>query len=176
MKATKIALTRGLPKTGQTVERMAGDDSTYQAGWWVGKTIATKKKQFAIKGTIPLNVVIDRATGLMWAGNGNQAGGGGGIIRTWANSIDYALALNFGGFTDWRLPNILELLSIVDYSEFSPCVNASFFVNQASLPYWSSTNGEGDPNHRHVVDFAGSEVSRFGVGSSANLRCVRGGL
>ena len=48
-------------------------------------------------------------------------------------------AMGFGGFSDWRIPTIRELVSIVDYDQFNPAINTSYFPNIVSTSYSSST-------------------------------------
>ena len=81
MKAYDKILTRGLPKTGQSVVYSAGDDGTYQSGWWRGKLNANNKVRYIAKTIGGDDVVIDRATSLMWAADGTAAGcGSGGLF------------------------------------------------------------------------------------------------
>ena len=139
MKAKKIALTRGLPKTGQSVEYTAGDDGTYQAGWWLGRTVANNKDRFIAKTIAGDDVVSDRATGLIWGADGDGAGCVNGASDDFAAQIAYANTLTFAGFTNWRVPNIFELLSIMDFSLSNPCIVEPPFSNTYSSGYWSST-------------------------------------
>mgnify|MGYP000052905118 CR=1 FL=1 len=46
----------------------------------------------------------------------------------------------FGGFSDWRVPTIRELLFIVDYDQANPAINTSYFPNTALQCYSSSTS------------------------------------
>ena len=98
--------------------------------------------------------VTDSATGLMWA----QDDSGEGMI--WNDALVYAEDSELAGYTDWRLPNIKELQSIVDYSyspsasdddEVGPAIDTDFFNITAMAPsdtdyetdygyVWSSTN------------------------------------
>jgi hypothetical protein len=49
-------------------------------------------------------------------------------------------ALTKAGKSDWYLPNITELLSLVDYSQVSPAINAAMFPNiRTDNYYWTST-------------------------------------
>ena len=113
---------------------------------------------------------------------------------TWANAFAVHIAgLNagsgFAGHTDWRLPNVKELQSIIDYENSGPAV-ATAFNNSCSSPctvltcsctaaasdYWSSSSYLGDPSRAWLVDFNGGFV---GVGDKTGhprVRAVRGGL
>ncbi len=65
----------------------------------------------------------------------------------WDDTIDNSLALVYAGHDDWRLPNIKELVSIVDYGENAPAIDAAFFPNILDVVYWSSTTSN-DVNTR----------------------------
>lgn len=62
---------------------------------------------------------------------------------TWEEALKYASATKTSGSTDWRLPNIKELQSIVDVALFNPSVSTTFFStinSDAKLKkFWSST-------------------------------------
>jgi len=53
--------------------------------------------------------VTDTSTDLMWQQVSSSS-------KTWKEALVYCEGLNLGGHTDWRLPNIKELQSLVDYS------------------------------------------------------------
>ena len=96
------------------------------------------------------DVVIDNLTGLMWAKNANLPG----ASITWQEALDYVEDMNNDihenfEYTDWRLPNVKELLSLVDYGIYSS-INPSLpsghpFINVAGYWYWSSTSST--PSH-----------------------------
>jgi hypothetical protein len=86
--------------------------------------------------------VTDKASGLMWSKDDSQKS------MNWEEALAYAENSTYGGYDDWRLPNIKELQSIVDYSGSFPALDTSVFnitkiVNEAGntdYPYfWSST-------------------------------------
>jgi hypothetical protein len=60
----------------------------------------------------------------------------------WYDAINACENLDFAGHEDWRLPNINELMSIVDHSRYSPAFDTMFFIPPSDLftPYWSSTS------------------------------------
>jgi hypothetical protein len=79
--------------------------------------------------------ISDLATGLMWM----QQDSGKGL--DWESSLAYAENLEFAGYDDWKLPNIKELQSIVDYSGVYPAINPEFFkVSDKDAYFWTSTS------------------------------------
>jgi VWFA-related protein len=114
--------------------------------------------------------VTDTATGLMW----QQADDG--QARTWQNALSYCEALDLAGQTDWRLPDIRELQSIVDDGRYYPAINSTF--NCQSTFYWSgSTHPDPDwPDWAWYVDFHyGYAYPAKPKSDSHYVRCVRGG-
>jgi len=77
------------------------------------------------------NVVIDYKRKLEWQDNVNPA------AVNWASAISYCEALSFNGSTNWRLPNINELMSVIDFDNTSGVYNNIFTINPDNA--WSST-------------------------------------
>jgi len=132
--ARKFVFTRRLPITGQIISYQAGDDGDYQAGWDIGQRFLPK----TLSGD---DVVIDRATGLMWPQSSNGPGGCNGIAQRWSNAIIWCGLLNFAGFTDWRMPNIVEFFSMYDFSVVGGPVEARDWppFDLTRDPFWTST-------------------------------------
>ncbi|MFI3299485.1 MAG: DUF1566 domain-containing protein [Rikenellaceae bacterium] len=93
--------------------------------------------------------VSDNATGLMWA----KCDNGEGV--EWVEALVFAKESALAGYSDWRLPNVKELQSIVDYSKapssksYEAAIDARFFectptVNEAGDSdfgyYWTGTS------------------------------------
>jgi hypothetical protein len=76
------------------------------------------------------------------------------------------------GHRDWRLPNIRELQSLVDYSRAIPASNVPG-VNSASY-VWSGTTDASDVTRAWFVNFQSGSVSVFGKDSAIQVRAVRG--
>lgn len=80
--------------------------------------------------------VTDEKTGLMWEQSPPSK-----VRFLWADASYIRIAeINkacLGGFTDWRLPTIEELFSIVDYKRHNPAIDPIF----TAIPshYWSIT-------------------------------------
>ena len=81
--------------------------------------------------------------------------------------------LNYGGHSDWRLPSIEELISLVDYSKWGPA--SSIPVTEPSY-YWSATTYANNTGYAWHVFFDAGYVSNYYRKSSAlYVRAVRGG-
>ena len=93
--------------------------------------------------------ITDEATGLMWAQDDSGTGLNWEEALAWVEAQNDA---NYLGHDDWRLPNVKELQSIVDYSRspdttgsaaIDPLFNATAIINEAGdtdYPfYWSNT-------------------------------------
>ncbi len=85
-----------------------------------------------------------------------------------------AVTSGFAGYCDWRLPTIVELMTIVDCSGGPPCVDPAF-GDTASDSYWSSTSYSGDALQAWSVNFIGGNagVSVTLGNSSGTVRAVR---
>ncbi|MBA7609499.1 hypothetical protein ES703_16690 [subsurface metagenome] len=176
MNAEQVILSRGLPKTGEIITTPEGCDGFYQAGWWVGQKEAPYKTRFIAKTIGGDDVVIDLATGLMWAADGNEAGCKNGAAKVWDYALWWPIITAFAGFSDWRVPNVKELMSIVDNGRQNPAIKQLPFSNTVSLGYWTSTTFLPSTDEGWIVHFAEGVVTHKDKDTSYYLRCVRGGL
>jgi hypothetical protein len=99
--------------------------------------------------TVDGDTVHDSRTGLIWTRSTLPGG-----RRNWADAQTAAGACALGGFSDWRLPTIRELLSIVDYERASPAIDQVFECEDSW--YWTGTPYAGSPSAcAWGVDFNG---------------------
>lgn len=84
-------------------------------------------------------------------------------------------AIALCGKTDWRLPKVSELLSIVDYSRKSPAINTDFFPSTGSYEYWSSSSDALDGNFAWQVSFDDGSSVRNRKIFGASIQLVSGG-
>ncbi|MCG8430980.1 MAG: DUF1566 domain-containing protein [Candidatus Omnitrophica bacterium] len=90
--------------------------------------------------------VTDRSTGLMWVQNASAAG----VDGLWQEVVDECANLTHANHSDWRLPNIKEMLSIVDYSVDEGPMDANFFVPPITS-FWTSTSYAADTARALIV-------------------------
>lgn len=176
MDAKQVNLSRLLPKTGAVTPITTGHDGFYQAGWWRGRKIEGNKTRFIAKTIDGDDVVIDRATGLMWPAAGNKAGCFDGGTKSFTDAITYAEGLTFAGFSDWRMPNVFELFSICDMSVYNPQIYTEFFPDCVSNIYWTSTTDSSYTDYGIHIDFDEIGIDGHSKTNEYCLRCVRGGL
>jgi len=117
-------------------------------------------------------IVTDNTTKLQWQDDAL------GDKTTWQSAIDRCEALSLGGFEDWRLPNINELSSLINYGLNSPSI-AVIFQNTASGPYshyWSSTtNYANNSDYAWYVYFDSGAMGSHTKNGNDYVRCVRAG-
>jgi hypothetical protein len=102
------------------------------------------------------------------------------IVSTdnWEDAISVCRNYSLGGYTDWRLPNVNELQSLVNYANYNPAVREGLFQSgYSSGIYWSSTTKVDESNNTWLVDFKdGIPVHRLKTALNPYyVRCVRGG-
>lgn len=92
------------------------------------------------------------------------------------NSMDICRSLAIGGYTDWRLPHVMELMSIVDYGKTAPMINEIYFPGtDSSSYYWASTTCTLDyTSCRWSVRFNTGRVINWSDFNPFYVRCVRG--
>ncbi len=86
---------------------------------------------------------IIQATGLMWAKNGNIAG----KEMSREDAMNWVKNLNYGGYSDWRLPTYTELVIFVKQAGKRPAewFNANGYSNVQASWYWSSAGDRNRP-------------------------------
>ncbi len=124
-----------------------------------------KKEGFADNGD---GTVTDNGTGLMWY----QTTAG---PMTWTGALDYCETLDAAGHTDWRLPTVKELASIIDNTKSSPAIDTTIFPGASSW-YWTSTVFDDTNSLVWVVNFntgGGLETHDKSSISTSNVLAVR---
>ncbi|CAA6800268.1 MAG: Unknown protein [uncultured Sulfurovum sp.] len=118
-------------------------------------------------------VVIDSSTYLEW--QDDYSDNGGDIKNTaWNDAIDYCEDLILDEKSDWRLPTLKELSSLVDYVENNPAINA-IFENTYSNSYWSSTSHSNNVESAWIVYFYDGYQDYLNKNGNSYVRCVRAG-
>lgn len=124
--------------------------------------------------------VTDLNTGLMWSGNPGEK-------LAWEQAAAGASKFRLGGYSDWRLPTIKELYSLINFSgitgrsarESTPYIDTRFFKFEygnrdegeryIDSQYWSSTKYVGMTMHGSTtafgVNFADGRIKGYPLNS-----------
>ncbi len=113
-------------------------------------------------------IVMDTSTNLMWQDNNDT----NGTTKTWSEANVYCQNLDFGGFTNWKLPNSNELLSISDMTKNNPAINSTFIYIKSER-YWSSSSYKNDSVKAWCVNFNYSYLYMKYKTDEYYVRCVR---
>ena len=104
--------------------------------------------------------VTDLDTGLMWRQVPRTA-------ATWSAALADIEGLTDAGFSDWRMPNVKEMESLVDYTmttftsltNIKPPAHRLLFPSATATSYWTSTTQNNDALAALVVEFGLNTIS-----------------
>jgi len=156
--APSLAYPAPVARTGQTNSYAARDDGALTNG------VAWPNPRFTVQANT--NVVQDNLTGLMWTRDVRIFG-----VTNWAAAVTNCNALDYGGYTDWRLPNIRELTSLINYQFVAPPISDTTGTNKlsANTPfrnftitgygYWSATARMDSRVEKFIMNDAQGNVS-----------------
>lgn len=114
-------------------------------------------------------IVTDISTNLQWQDNVPS------VKKKWSEAISYCENISLGKHYDWRLPNRSELISLIDYSKYSPAIKESIFKNNTFGNHWSSSSYTNDSVYASwYVDFHNGYTDYKYRTYSYDVRCVRG--
>ena len=110
-------------------------------------------------------IVKDNVTGLMWHKTVSE--------EYWSGALSYCESSTYGGYTDWRLPNFNELLSIVNYDRYTPTTDIPSITGKETV--WSSTNSVSSSGARYstTISFKDGGQSMTRKTYSSYVLCVR---
>ena len=144
---------------------------------------------------ISFPMVKDLSTGLIWEikkpgteiqGNerqytwynpdSNTNGGSAGLETTSGDTqffIDWMNQKAHAGHSDWRLPEIAELIQLVNISENSPHIFSELFPNTRSGCYWAATPHAQFSGDAWALDFADGTNDYITKETNCYVRAVR---
>lgn len=154
-----------LNQTEQNISFTKYDDGYYKVG---------QERKYARQN----DVVTDLLTGLAWQDTNET--GDSETIFDWAEAQSYCSELTLNSHSDWRLPTIHELKSLVVYDKEYPAVIGAFehlirdFDDGFNDEYWSSTLDASDSTMAWVIGSFYGDDRFYPIFNFAKVRCVRG--
>jgi len=120
--------------------------------------------------------VFDTKTNRTWQRAAPTTGGvNANGTYNWADAKTYCANLSLGTpASGWRLPDVRELLSIVDLSEKSPAIDTTAFpATQTDTYFWSASPLQCSSSYAWLVYFYNGYSYNLGVADTNRVRCVR---
>jgi len=119
------------------------------------------------------NSVHDTQRALEWQDNNET----NSSTYRWQEAIDYCERLVMDGDSDWRLPNINELKTVIDRDKKEPAIKESLFEyigEENYYGYWSSSSVADFENYAWIIYFGNGIVySNYKEYNGLYVRCVR---
>ena len=114
--------------------------------------------------------VTDHDTELMWTKNADLCG-----TKNWWDATSYCWDLTLANHSNWRLPYISELSSLIDETQADPALPLDNpFTNAQSGYCWSSTTNAYLTDIAWGVHFSNGSVGYGDKNDDNNVWCVRG--
>ncbi len=113
-------------------------------------------------------IVTDNVNRLMWQDDAAPA------LKTYAAAVADCAALTLGGYSDWRLPGIDEMTSIIDFSKFNSAVFSVFSNISLSQDYWTSTTDQNTGTDMWIMELGGPTLFTDAPANTNYAVCVRG--
>ena len=96
--------------------------------------------------------------------------------HTWQQALQVADSSSFASYSDWRLPNIEELRSLVAFDRFDPSINLDIFPSSSTSSYWSSSPYAYDGTKSLFIYFDDGDDGSGSRTVKRRVRLVRGGI
>ena len=161
--AVLLSLVAGSPVLAQTCRTEAEVPSTTPASRFQDNGDAT---------------VTDKSTGLMWAQCPEGLAGTGCVTGsvatfTWEAALVRARDSGLAGYTDWRLPTIKELSSLIEDRCYDPAINLAVFPNTPASDFWSASPSAVSSNGAWLVHFSYGYADHYYRSYGERVRLVR---
>lgn len=112
--------------------------------------------------------VTDIKRNLMWQDDSDSRE----YLSNWTLAKEYCSTLSLSGFTDWKLPSIKELQTIVDIKGKEIAIFKEF-ENTEPSSYWSNTQDMSNPHNAWYVGFKTGATFKDSKDYDCYVRCVR---
>ena len=157
-------------KVVQSIIKQTGQTKSYNAAGDLNESLMDDGHYQ--KGVTPdytrddtTQIVLDRITGLEWQDDVLET-------HTFDTAKTYCENLTLGGYDDWRMPSIRELMNITRHTD-DPVPDA-FQARNDDINYWSGTSSESDTTKAWGVSMTSGTDSIMPKTQDKYVRCVRG--
>jgi hypothetical protein len=140
-----------------------------QAG--IDRPVQDRTARFTVLGELNREAVRDKRTGLVWEQSPALD------MSDWEMAQRRCSSSHAGGHTDWRVPTVQELATLVEPSSIEVKLPADHpFANVEPGIYWSATERRENRAYASFVNFSTGLVATLEKYMPTFVWCVRGGM
>lgn len=164
--AKRDGSTDGVGDSAAAIDAATCGDVSPTRDWLAAPMPLDSAKQYAV--TADGLGVVDSITGLVWQ---RDAAPG---TADYATAVAYCNGLSLSGCSQWRLPERIELASLVDHRTFIPTLGAPFGNTPTDVQYWAATAATSSANN-WMVNFYNGNTFWNADTALGHVRCVTAG-
>ena len=114
------------------------------------------------------DLIFDKTTSLLWADNEASQS----LDITYKEAQEYCSNLVIGSHSNFRVPTLFELMSLIDYNRYKPAILRGF-ENTDNEVYWSTTPFVDDKDKNWAVNFKSGKTDIIAKSYDRHVRCVQ---
>jgi len=118
---------------------------------------------------VTTDIVLDNKTNLMWIDDTDT----NSDTKIFSQAQNYCTNLSIDEYSDWRVPSLRELFTIVDLEKYNPAIDDKFKYT-APFGYWSSDSYSLDNALVMGINFYDGSDGLSDKITPRYIRCVRG--
>ena len=126
-----------------------------------GKTLPAA--EIAVSGKEGEEIETDSISKLVWQKNYPEE------AKTWKEALAYCTNLEYAGFSDWRMPNVMEMVSNLNYDDLDLAATGGAMEKT----FWTSTYMPDNPAYQYTAESDWALISKAIKEFHAFVRCVR---
>ena len=119
--------------------------------------------ELAVSGKEGEKTETDSISKLMWQKNYPKE------AKNWKEALAYCTKLEYAGFSDWRMPNVMEMASNLNYDGLDLAATGGAMEKI----FWTSTYMPDNPAYQYTAASDWAIISKDIKNNSAFVRCVR---
>ena len=133
---------------------------------WLGGPVPNAAAYLVSAGRMS---VEDETSKLVWERDPDPT------LMTWDQATTRCASLSIDGCNAWRMPELIELETLVDPTQPSPQIDPTAFPSTpVDTDWWSATNLSSTQNNAWVVNFVNGNVSQGLKSMMLHPPCVQG--
>ena len=156
---------------GLIVGSLAMSVTTFADQPAIDRPAQDRAARFTLLGEYNREAVQDKRTGLVWEQSPTL------VMSDWEMAQRRCASSHAGGRTDWRVPTVQELATLIDPSSIEVKIPTDHpFAHVEASIYWSSTERRENGAYASFVNFSNGRSATLEKYMPSFVWCVSGGM